>query len=217
MNLRSISFFALVLVGSLTFVACDKGEAEKGEAEKGKADDEKADAKAAEVEADESKADDAKADDAKAEESGEGDAKADDTAAAPAEGTDETGEPAGDEDTKADDKKADDKKSDDKKSDDKKADDKKADDKTAKVDAADLFSKKCKSCHGATGNAKTKLGEKHSIPDWTQAGWKAKWPKAKVVAVITNGEPGTKMKPFKDKLSKEEIDALADYSRKLGK
>jgi mono/diheme cytochrome c family protein len=240
-NLRSISFLArsVMLVGSLTAFACDKGGADEK-----KADDKKADAKAADAKDD--KADEVKADEAKAEAKAEdgtdakadgatGDAKADD--AAGAEGADETGAAADDSkadakaddakadakaddvkaDPKSDDKKADDKKADDKKADDKKPEDTKTDDKSAKIDAKDLFGKKCKSCHGATGDAKTKLGEKHAIPDWTQPGWKAKWPKPKVVAIIADGEPGTKMKGFKDKLSKDEIDALADYSRKLGK
>ncbi|MCA9648847.1 MAG: cytochrome c, partial [Myxococcales bacterium] len=99
---------------------------------------------------------------------------------------------------------------------DKKKDPPKAD-AAPKVDAKGLFQKKCKSCHGDNGNADTKLGKKHEIEDWTKPGWKAKWPQNKVVDIITNGKDGTKMKAFKDKLTAEEIEALAKYSRKLGK
>jgi mono/diheme cytochrome c family protein len=79
-----------------------------------------------------------------------------------------------------------------------------------------VYAKKCKSCHGASGAADTKIGEKNDIPSWKEPGWKAKWPQSKVVDIVTNGKAGTKMKPFKDKLSKEEIDAVSAYSRSLG-
>jgi len=208
-----------LVVGSLTFVACDKGDAKSDDKKDDKAlaktagdaktDEVKGDPKADEVKAD-PKAHDAKAD-----------AGADDTVGPDAKADDVKADDAKADDAKADDAKADDAKADDKKADDKKPDDKKPDDAKAdpgsKVNAAELFGKKCKSCHGASGDAKTKIGAEQKIADWTQPGWKAKWSKGKIIDIVTNGKAGTKMKPFKDKLSTEEIAALADYSRKLGK
>lgn len=88
---------------------------------------------------------------------------------------------------------------------------------SASADGKDLFQKKCASCHGATGKGDTKLGQKYDIPDWSEPGWKAKWPLAKIKNVVTNGEPGTKMKAFKDKLTPDEIDAVSKYALSLGK
>ena len=124
------------------------------------------------------------------------------------------------EEKKADDAKADDAKADAKKPDPKKPEPKGTDDKadtTAKVDAKSIYDKKCKTCHGPTGNADTKVGKENDIPDWTVAGWKAKWPEAKVIDIVKNGKSGTKMKPFKDKLTEDEIVAVSKFSRSLGK
>jgi mono/diheme cytochrome c family protein len=85
------------------------------------------------------------------------------------------------------------------------------------IDGKDLFAKKCKNCHNANGDGKTKIGEENKVEDWTAAGWKAKWSQAKIEAIVTNGEAGTKMKPFKDKLTPEEIVAVSKYARSLGK
>ncbi len=85
------------------------------------------------------------------------------------------------------------------------------------MNAKEIFDKKCKTCHGATGDAKTKIGEENDIPDWTVAGWKTKWPEAKVIDIVKNGKSGTKMKAFKDKLTEDEILAVSKYSRSLGK
>ncbi len=225
----------------LSVAACDDG-AKKADTKKAdaKADDSGADP-AADAKADDAKADDTKADDAKA------DAKADDTKAdaeeaeagdaadeggdAAAEGGDAKADDAKADDAKADDAKADDAKADDKKA-DKKADDKKADDKKAdkKADKKDdsasaaasgngkeLYLKKCKNCHGTTGAADTKIGQKNDIASWKEPGWKGKWPMSKVENIVKNGKSGTKMKPFKDKLTADEIKAVSKYARSLGK
>ena len=82
---------------------------------------------------------------------------------------------------------------------------------TAKVDGKPIFDGKCKSCHGADGKGDTTIGKKVNIP--SLAGTSLS--KAKVVAAIENGVPDTKMKAYKDKLSKDEIDAVASYVKKL--
>lgn len=82
---------------------------------------------------------------------------------------------------------------------------------TAKINAKGLFDGKCKSCHGADGKGETTIGQKVNIPSLA----KTSLSKAKIVSTIENGVPDTKMKGYKDKLSKEEIDAVADYVKKL--
>ncbi len=84
------------------------------------------------------------------------------------------------------------------------------------ADGKAVYMKKCKKCHGEDGKGQTKMGKKHKAPDFTDAGWQGKNSKSKVVKDTTNGvvKPDgtkTKMKAFKDKLSAEEISAVADY------
>jgi mono/diheme cytochrome c family protein len=81
----------------------------------------------------------------------------------------------------------------------------------------EIYAKRCRSCHGNAGAADTKMGKQHDIPDWTQPGWKAKWPLAKIKQITANGKSGTKMKAFSDKLSAEEIDIVSKYAFSLGK
>lgn len=236
MHVRSILTGILpLLLGGALVTACDGGKDDKAADAKAnvKADENKADAKADDVKADEAKTDEAKADDVKADDAkadgdaaAAGDAAADGDAAAgdaadgeeaAAEGADgdAAADAGADGDTKADDTKADAKK--DAKKADPKKNDKKAEPAGPKIDAKDIFSKKCKSCHGSSGKADTKLGEKHKIEDWTVAGWKAKWSVSKIENIVTNGKANTKMKAFKDKLTPEEIKAVSKYSHSLGK
>lgn len=84
-------------------------------------------------------------------------------------------------------------------------------DVSAKVDAKSIFEGKCKSCHGADGKGDTTIGKKVNIPSLSGTSLS----KAKIVSTIENGVPDTKMKAYKDKLSKDEINALADYVKKL--
>jgi mono/diheme cytochrome c family protein len=81
----------------------------------------------------------------------------------------------------------------------------------------EIYTKRCRNCHGNTGSADTKMGKQHDIPAWTESGWKAKWPIAKIREITANGKAGTKMKAFSDKLSPEELDIVAQYARSLGK
>lgn len=78
--------------------------------------------------------------------------------------------------------------------------------------AEELYGKTCQACHGpsGTGSPLTKgsafLGRK----------WKHGSRQADVVKTITNGVPGTMMLPFKDRLSPDEIAALASLVRSYG-
>ena len=81
-------------------------------------------------------------------------------------------------------------------------------------DVADIWKAKCKSCHGETGKADTKVGQKEKIDDMSAAGWQAKHTDTAIRKVISEGSTDNKkMKPFKDKLSAEEIDALVKHIR----
>jgi cytochrome c553 len=83
-------------------------------------------------------------------------------------------------------------------------------------EAADVWKAKCKSCHGEDGKAKTKMGEKEKIPDLTLADWQKNHSDEKIRAAITDGsKDNAKMKPFKDKLTPEQIDALVKHIRAL--
>jgi len=82
--------------------------------------------------------------------------------------------------------------------------------------SADIWKAKCKGCHGEDGKAKTKMGAKEKIPDLTNADWQKKHSDDAIKEVITNGsKDNAKMKPFKAKLSAEEIDGLVKYVRAL--
>ena len=82
-------------------------------------------------------------------------------------------------------------------------------------DPADLWKAKCKGCHGDDGKAHTKIGEKEKIPDFTTDKWQKEMAAdADIKKVITDGsDSNSKMKPFKEKLSEQEIDALVKYIR----
>ena len=80
----------------------------------------------------------------------------------------------------------------------------------------DVWNAKCKSCHGEDGKAKTKMGEKEKIPDMTNADWQKNHSDEKIRDAIVNGsKDNAKMKPFKDKLTPEQIDSLVKYIRTL--
>jgi mono/diheme cytochrome c family protein len=81
----------------------------------------------------------------------------------------------------------------------------------AKIDGKAIFNEKCDSCHGADGKGETTIGKKVNIP--SLAGTKLS--KSKIISTTENGVPDTKMKGFKDKLSADEIEAVAVYITKL--
>lgn len=84
----------------------------------------------------------------------------------------------------------------------------------AEDSVADIWKAKCKSCHGEDGKAKTKMGEKEKIPDFSNAAWQKKHSDAELKDVIANGsKENAKMKAFKDKLTPEQIDGLVKYVR----
>lgn len=83
-------------------------------------------------------------------------------------------------------------------------------------DAASLWKAKCKGCHGEDGKAKTRTGEKEKIPDLTTAKWQGAFVDADIKLVISEGsKTNEKMKPFKEKLTGQEIDSLVKFIRTL--
>ena len=77
----------------------------------------------------------------------------------------------------------------------------------AKPTAEENYAKTCQVCHGVQG--------KSPLPTMSLADgeWKHGSSVQQIAKVITEGVPGTAMLPNKDKLSKEEIQALARLVR----
>ncbi|MCY0998511.1 c-type cytochrome [Myxococcus sp. MISCRS1] len=83
-------------------------------------------------------------------------------------------------------------------------------------DVVEVWKAKCKSCHGDTGKADTKMGKKESITDMSQPAWQAAQSDADIRTAIADGSPrNTKMKAFNDKLTAAQIDALVGYIRTM--
>ncbi|NOK16072.1 cytochrome c [Corallococcus carmarthensis] len=81
-------------------------------------------------------------------------------------------------------------------------------------DAAALWDKSCKNCHGPDGRAQTRMGQKESIPDMTRASWQKAESDKEIRGVIANGSShNPKMKAYKDRLTPEQMDALVGYIR----
>ena len=81
-------------------------------------------------------------------------------------------------------------------------------------EVADIWKAKCKSCHGDAGKGDTKEGKKDKVRDMTTDKWQSDWTDDKIKDVILNGsKDNKKMKPFKDKVSAEEVDALVKLIR----
>lgn len=83
------------------------------------------------------------------------------------------------------------------------------------IDGKALYLKNCRSCHGTTGTpSKQALRETPKIAKLDQAFLAARSDDSLRV-VIANGA-GKDMKPFKEKLTAQEIDAVVKYLRTLG-
>lgn len=79
-------------------------------------------------------------------------------------------------------------------------------------DAAQLYEKSCGKCHGADGKGETGMAKKgrekgERWPDLTVS----KLESDKVLAIIKDGVPDTKMKGYGDKLNGAELKALTDF------
>jgi mono/diheme cytochrome c family protein len=77
-----------------------------------------------------------------------------------------------------------------------------------------LFKAKCAMCHAADGSGQSPMGKSLKVPDLHSAEIQGR-SEAELKAAISKGK--NKMPAYEGKLSKEQIDKLADYIRKLGK
>lgn len=75
----------------------------------------------------------------------------------------------------------------------------------------ELFMSKCKTCHGTDGKGDTAFGRKLEIVSLVGTGRS----RAKIKAITANGVPGTKMKPYKGKLTDQELDNVAAFVKGL--
>jgi mono/diheme cytochrome c family protein len=80
-------------------------------------------------------------------------------------------------------------------------------------DGQAVYKQQCATCHGAAGVPAPAMAKALAIPT-LDAAFLAKVPNDSVVAVVKNG--AGKMKGFKDKLSAEQIAAVAKYVRGFG-
>jgi mono/diheme cytochrome c family protein len=78
-----------------------------------------------------------------------------------------------------------------------------------------VYKENCKSCHGINGvppeRERTKYKKLRTLGD---SGFVARLTQDSIVKIVTNGID-TNMKPFKDKLSADEIRAAAGYIKEL--
>ena len=78
--------------------------------------------------------------------------------------------------------------------------------------AKELFGERCARCHGADGRGRTTLGEMLSAPDFTdESFWDEGKSNRRLVNSIAEGKG--EMPAFSKKLSKREINQLAEYVR----
>jgi len=84
----------------------------------------------------------------------------------------------------------------------------------AQKDTKDLYLDKCSVCHGPDGMAKTAKGRKLKMKDVQQV--LPKMGADEMIKIVTDGK-GTDMDAFGKDLSKDQVKALVDYYRSLGK
>ncbi|MCX6966673.1 MAG: cytochrome c [Verrucomicrobia bacterium] len=83
------------------------------------------------------------------------------------------------------------------------------------ADTAEIWAKNCASCHAKDGSGNTMMGKKSGVGNYTDAKVQAKFTDEEAAKVISEGKE--KMKPFKDKLTPEEIKALVAHIRAFKK
>ena len=81
--------------------------------------------------------------------------------------------------------------------------------------AAELYAKKCATCHGKDGRAKTFKAKLNHARDLTDTEWQDKAGDERIFNSIMNGKG--KMPAFGKKLSEPEINTLVTYVRGLKK
>lgn len=82
-------------------------------------------------------------------------------------------------------------------------------------DGKALYDANCKKCHGADGVPAPAMKKMMATLPTIDAAFMAKVSDADLVKALTEGKGA--MKPFKDKLTAEQIEAVAKYTRELTK
>jgi mono/diheme cytochrome c family protein len=87
-------------------------------------------------------------------------------------------------------------------------------------ETADLYVKKCATCHGRDGKGQTVMGKKLTIKDLTDPAVMSKITDEQIEEQIKNGvkDPATgkeRMLSFKDKLTDDQIKAMTKFVRTL--
>jgi cytochrome c553 len=88
------------------------------------------------------------------------------------------------------------------------------------ADVAENWTKHCASCHGKDGKGETKAGKKAEVKDLTDAKYQASFTDEKAAQQIKEGmkqDGKERMKPFKDKLTDDEVKALVAHIRSFKK
>lgn len=89
-----------------------------------------------------------------------------------------------------------------------------ASDAGVKPDASAVYKRRCQSCHGDSGNARTPVGEREGIPDFQDPAWQSSRTDAAIREVVAHGSPGSrKMPAFSSKLTEAELQAMVAYIR----
>jgi mono/diheme cytochrome c family protein len=86
------------------------------------------------------------------------------------------------------------------------------------ADAKESWNQNCKKCHGEDGKGKTTMGKKLAVKDYTDPKVQEKMKDEEMAKAIKEGvkkDGETKMKPFGDALSDQEIKALVAYTREF--
>ena len=84
--------------------------------------------------------------------------------------------------------------------------------------AALLWSKNCQKCHGKDGRGKTKTGKMTKVKDFTDCEYQDSLKEEEMHKNVKESmkvDGKTKMKPFAEKLTDEEIAALIAFVRKF--
>ena len=88
------------------------------------------------------------------------------------------------------------------------------------ADGNALWSEHCANCHGKDGKGETKMGQKVGVKDYSDAKVQDACDDAKAFKSVKEGlsEDGkTKMRPFGEKMSDDDIKAAVAYLRTLKK
>ena len=89
------------------------------------------------------------------------------------------------------------------------------------ADVQENWTKHCASCHGKDGKGETKAGKKADVKDLTDAKYQASFTDEQMFQQIKDGMKDKsgkeRMKPFRDKLSEDEIKAIGAFVRTLKK